>query len=550
MIPAFRRAGTHTSSVTVGLACRSSCLGVDTISFVPSASSFSGCPHVPQLDFNLRNGSCLAHLAYPVGCPSATYITNTSHTSSQPKAAFNNDYVFGLSGSENLLGGHTPTGAFYVPAGDVFTTYSLLSQSRNPLMYILEAGLLKVANIQSIPANGQCSGTSTCPNFTKLYPFSQASAIPTGAASAARNSSTITLSPANADTTWTNGALWQALEIQGFEYAVTAVSGCTGGGGTTNCSTVTVTPPAIQSYDGTTTNALYNMVPNQNNSPGKFMFDGTEIFTNIQLQAMGWSAQLPSGLTSACPNPGDNILFAWGSSFYYRHSNLYLLAMCLSKIPTSSNSGTGIHDAYYLSGLSANGTASWTNATESSAIPLLTSWHGGADGPQTRCIGELSVRWISQLDRLLLTYGAYNCGGLWYRTAATPWGPWSAETQLFPNNPNSGWEENLIYGPGANNPYNFNQTSAVTLYEPGTSIIINTDPTNYAPYFQRGNAYAPYLFPGSTAADNGNGTVSVFLNISGYNPYVTWQYSASFYKLPAVRISGEVTISPGVKISQ
>ena len=74
-----------------------SCLGVDTISFVHSASSFSGCPHVPQLDFNLRNGYCLAHLAYPVGCPSATYITNTSHTSTQPKAAFNNDYVFGLS---------------------------------------------------------------------------------------------------------------------------------------------------------------------------------------------------------------------------------------------------------------------------------------------------------------------------------------------------------------------------------------------------------------------------------------------------------------------
>ena len=417
-------------------------------------------------------------------------------------------------------------------------------------MYILEAGLLKVSNIQSIPANGQCSGTSTCPNFTKLYPFSQASAIPTGAASAARNSSTITLSPANADTTWTNGTVWQALEIQGFEYEVTAVSGCTGGGGTTNCSTVTVTPPTIKSYDGTTTNALYNMVPDQDNSPGKFMFDGTEIFTNTQLQAMGWNTQLPSALTSACPNPGDNILFAWGSSFYYRHSNLYLLAMCLSKVPTSSNTGSGIQDAYYLSGLTANGTASWTNAAESSAIPLLTSWHGGADGPQTRCIGELSVRWISQLDRLVLTYGAYNCGGLWYRTAATPWGPWSAETQLLPNNPNSGLGRKPDLWPRGEQSVQLQSDARGYALRAGGLHRHKHRPDQLRSLFPARKCLRTLSVSRIDCPDNGNGTVSVFLNISGYNPYVTWQYSASFYKLPAVRISGEVTISPGVKISQ
>ena len=56
--------------------------------------------------------------------------------------------------------------------------------------------------------------------------------------------------------------------------------------------------------------------------------------------------------------------------------------------------------------------------------------------------------------------------------------------------------------------------------------LINTEGLRNLPFTQTGDPYGPYQLPGSTAYANGNGTVNVFMNPSGYNPYVAWQMTA------------------------
>ncbi len=167
------------------------------------------------------------------------------------------------------------------------------------------------------------------------------------------------------------------------------------------------------------------------------------------------------------------------------------------------------------------------------------------------CAGELSVRWIPPLERFLMTYGSFECGGLWYRTSPTPWGPWTVESQLFWSAPNYGWEQALVYLELSFNPKIFNLEPAAELCDPvlGSSCQPINKEQGLAPYDHSGNAFAPYQYPGSTAVDDGDGTVTVFMNLSGYNPYVTWQLGARFIKHPSVRITPGVRVAAGVQIS-
>ena len=174
-----------------------------------------------------------------------------------------------------------------------------------------------------------------------------------------------------------------------------------------------------------------------------------------------------------------------------------------------------------------------------------TCRRAGTDGAP--CIGEHSVRWIAPLHRFLLTYGSAECGGLYYRTATAPWGPWSAETRFFPNNPGYGWTQRIIYAPGAVGTPDFNVASSVPLYRTN-GLVLNQPGTQEAPFAGHGNPYGPYLYPGSTALANSDGTVTVLMNLSGFNPYVTWQLAAKFYQPTGVSLSGTVKITPSVKI--
>ncbi len=284
----------------------------------------------------------------------------------------------------------------------------------------------------------------------------------------------------------------------------------------------------------------FDVVPNQDASTGKFIFASPELISAATISARNLGPLMP-WLTT-----GDPALCFWGSSFYYRNSNVYLGCMD----GTDANVQSGISAMNYFTGYDASGRPQWATNAEARAVPLLSSWtHNTTSSPQTPCVGELSVRWIQPLSRFLLTYGSYNCGGLWYRSAQTPWGPWSAEFQFFPNGYKSGWEQRLIYFNGTYNPVNFNQDPSVFLTDPGTGGTINTESPHQPPYSQVGNAYGPYQFPGALAHDNGDGSVGVLMNMSGFNPYVSWQMQAKFYKPSGVGVSGHVVFQPKIEIS-
>ena len=100
-----------------------------------------------------------------------------------------------------------------------------------------------------------------------------------------------------------------------------------------------------------------------------------------------------------------------------------------------------------------------------------------------------------------MTYGNQNCGGLWYRTATAPWGPWSGEGQFFPNMLTQGWQQRLMWvsGHSTANPNNFNQESVVTLCDPGTTTSCkNLNTEGVGPFNASGLAIlmAPTYSPG------------------------------------------------------
>ncbi len=96
----------------------------------------------------------------------------------------------------------------------------------------------------------------------------------------------------------------------------------------------------------------------------------------------------------------------------------------------------------------------------------------------------------------------------------------------------------------------FNTSSWVPLYDLVTGNPVNNSMSSLPPFDQRGNPYGPYLYPGATDLLNtdGSGTVTVLMNMSGFNPYVTWQLAARFYVPTGVSLSGTVKITPSVKI--
>ncbi len=242
--------------------------------------------------------------------------------------------------------------------------------------------------------------------------------------------------------------------------------------------------------------------------------------------------------------PSGTALCFWGTSFYYRSSNVYLGCMSAKdSVVKGASYNLGVVGMHYFAGFDRSGKVTWSDSTlsahpEADAVPLLSSWSHSGPGSAS-CAGEISVRWISYLNRFLMTYGSQSCGGLWYRTAAAPWGPWSAEAQFFPDVPNQGWQQRLIWVSGLPiaDPYDFNQQSVVKLCDPTQSttscVAINSE--SVGPYNQSGNPYGPYLYPGSLAKDNGDGTVSAFLNVSGFNFYGTWSLGAKFYLIYARR---------------
>jgi hypothetical protein len=130
---------------------------------------------------------------------------------------------------------------------------------------------------------------------------------------------------------------------------------------------------------------------------------------------------------------GGEVLLLWGSGAY-RADDLRLAVVDL-RDPATLNLLLGRSAfaeaslrVYYFAGTS--GVATEWSASETDAVPLL--WPGA--------LGELSVRWVPEINRYLLMAiaGSIDNGpsdpigsSAFVRTAPNPWGPWSRRRQVF-----------------------------------------------------------------------------------------------------------------------
>ncbi len=493
---------------------------MDTVSFLSTAdvANIPKCTYLYDLDQYLR-GVTLAAPSYTGGpghggtCPKQTYIvdTATGHAGSVPWAGFTyQNLTAPLPAGEDMLGGHTATGAFPVPTAsdtDIFVLYTVQSQKNVTLSTNFKTESLL---LDEHSADTTLSQTAM-PQLKPLYLFST---LPNGTVFTSNVGTTYTVtlcSGASFASAWIMGGSWQGISIGGKVFQVSSVD--------SDDDSLTVTSALPGGSGPTCSNTVpYAAIPVQTTGPGRFMFAAPEFLSLALTSAQGWD--VPGGLPPMLRTVP--VVCVWGSDFDYRLSNVYLgcMAADTSTIEGASNGGTGVSKVYYLKGLTSGGVASWSLGDETQAVPILSSWTSGSP-----CVGEHSVRWIAPLNLFLMTYGSSKCGGLVFRTSSTPWGPWTVESELFPDDPSSGWMQKLIYSSGAVGTPNFNQQPAVYMTDVPNGATINTEGL-YPPFTQTGDPYGPYQLPGSTAYANGNGTVNVFMNLSGYNPYVAWQMTA------------------------
>ena len=229
--------------------------------------------------------------------------------------------------------------------------------------------------------------------------------------------------------------------------------------------------PAANSTCDLTTAYQYAAIPVEGTGPGKFMHVSATVMATSTMPSY-IKKNLPLAWTqNNYANMPENVVFFFGASSHYRASNLYLAVMGDTEVEndaggtqyvdTDGLSGQGLKNAYYLSGFTLssqpvnypeNDTVTWTKGDETVAIPLFTDWTNQGPWPLATgesafpCIGEQSVRYqTNMLDKsssnepnrplFLLTYGQWECGGLYARSSIVPWGQWSGEFQILGNVP-------------------------------------------------------------------------------------------------------------------
>ncbi len=512
-----------------GMGNDGSCIGVDTVSYLSSADSanISTCTFLNDLDYYIIHGGTLPTYTGGAGhggtCAKQKYIVDTSHSpTTTPYAAFTYQHVSPpLSTGQDMLGGHTATGAFALPVLGSTHTNSFIAYTVQSQKNAAFDNSFKVQDL--LLSNHHTDTAIALDSIPTLKPLAALSEIPNGTAITDPAASTVTYctgTEASFDTAWITGGTWKGFAIGGEVFPIAAY----------------ITPmnltarvyvgigeslPSTGSSCSSGNTVPYAAIPNQTTGPGKFLFAAPEYLSASFLSGQSWSGQLPFTGAAVC---------VWGSDYDYRQSNAYLGCMPAdtAAIEAATNStGAGFSAMYYLKGLDLHGNASWVQGAEAQAVPMLSTWDNTSHTP---CIGELSVRWIPPLSLFLMTYGSDDCDGLQFRTSSTPWGPWSVETQFFSNNPATGWMERLIYASSATGNPDFNKKKAVWLTDPTTIPPSQINTESLPPYDQLGGPYGAYQLPGSTASNNGDGTYSIFMNLSGYNPYVTWQMAVNVSK--------------------
>jgi len=532
------------------------CLGLKAMSLIPptggNPADPSACNAIAAVDSGLTAGSMPA--INNSGCWTPAYITNSSHLAgSQPAMA--SQTVAGLDTDadgihEVILAGHTPSTVFVVN-GNLYIEWNVTRKGIAAVGlsgYQMEGILMKCGPTSAITtvltAELPCS---------KSYVWSQAPMVIEGKAQVTNGSKTVTaksgefasyMTTPGGGGTGANRLIWVDTDNQ-QEYAIT---------GYTDSAHITISPP----YAGASGTVGWNVMQHQETNIGKFVDSTSSVFT---VAGLSWASQLPPALQSA-----TTIVCTFGSSWAWRQSNLYLMCMDAANIDTATytydparvnGSGGGLQQAYYLTGLSADGTPSWTQGAENLAMTLLTSWDHkissefldpDPNGEVSFNIGKPSVRYSPGLQRFVLTYGSAETQGLKIRTSLTPWGPWSTEQELLPNGGQGSWAmkmnapQNGGYRFNLTQPHNAPVACAGCTGGVATNVIYKaSDPSmqvtisDWPQLDGGGNWYAPYQYP--VEHNFNNGMVGLYFHASAYNPYVPFDFSVMMNQSPPFTLS-------------
>ena len=246
----------------------------------------------------------------------------------------------------------------------------------------------------------------------------------------------------------------------------------------------------------------------QQDEPGKFIFAAPVVMSRGTVQSLGAINSLPQPIRDA-----GNVIFVFGSSWYYRRSNLYLAVVADRDI----EKGPG--KWWYLTGM-RNGAPEWkqgktpvqSNDAEIGAAPLLTSWSNRLHTPS---IGEHSVRYVKELGEFVLMYGKPEAGGLFARTAKLPWGPWSPEALMFASN--GEWASKISGRPEGN---------SITQSWPPVSD--SSSARNPHAFEDRGaGPYGPNIIENKYTV-NSDHTVTLYYTTSFFVPYEVFLMKATF----------------------
>ena len=247
-----------------------------------------------------------------------------------------------------------------------------------------------------------------------------------------------------------------------------------------------------------------NAPPPEENAPGKFIHVAPVVMDHATLAARGWLPSLPPALQKA-----DSVVFMWGTSWRYVHSNLYLAAVAASEIEATVN---GTRDEtkwwYCQSAGTAAQPPAWSH-DEAAAQPLLNTW----ELPGAPCIGEHSVIWSKELQQYLLAYQD-RYFKIKFRAASLPWGPWSTEMEVFTSVQPAA--EKFIHHP---NKDSITQNCVPVFKPDGTPFTV---PDN------QGATYGPYLLDQTTA--NADGSVTVYYTMSTWSPYNVFLMKTAFIR--------------------
>ena len=211
---------------------------------------------------------------------------------------------------------------------------------------------------------------------------------------------------------------------------------------------------------------------------------------------------------------GTNVLmFGEGA---YRASDIYL-----ATTPVSSYlSGNGTR---FFTGLT-NGQPNWSSV-ETNAVPVVQD--NPTNGPSwpndTPSVGNLSVVYSTNLSLWLMTYDggrntdmSSNTTGIYFCSAAQPWGPWSTPQLIF-NSSRDGGAGVFIH----DNRYN-----------PPGLIGPTINPPNHNPTNTEGTVYSPDLIESFTTISNS--TLNIYYLMATWNPYTVVKMRSAFTINPVI----------------